>query len=157
MKTEAIAVPEEAITLTPPRGCVVYFLMDGEECIYVGSSMRLLSRLGAHLWRKLNQSEFHFDHIRYVHVSRKKMAKTERYWIKTLRPRFNGSVAGNGVGGGRPRIKFERRQISAHLSVGLYNRLTALVEERRCSKNILLTIMIENEVERMENGGDLHP
>ncbi len=74
-------VPEEAIVFPLVRGPVVYFLMLGTECVYVGSTKKLGARM--------HQHKIEFDSIRYIHVERSLLLETERFWIKELKPRHN--------------------------------------------------------------------
>jgi hypothetical protein len=63
---------------------LVYFLLLGEECVYVGQSIRLLARMNAHA--RAGKS---FDGVYILHVPRSKLDLTERFWIRRLSPTLN--------------------------------------------------------------------
>lgn len=71
----------------------VYFLLDGEEVVYVGQTVHLAARVQAH------QARFQFDRVLYVHVSREEdLDAVEATFIKALKPKGNRSG-----GNARPR------------------------------------------------------
>lgn len=85
-------VPKEAIAFHLVRGPVVYFLMLGDECVYVGSTCSLSTRIGTHQATTRKHPELGFDAVRYIHVERSKLLETERYWQKKLKPRNRMAV-----------------------------------------------------------------
>lgn len=80
-------IPEEAIGFPLICGPVVYFLMLGDECVYVGSTCQLATRIGTHLATK--RPAFAFNHVRYINVEKSQLNAVEKHWIRALRPRFN--------------------------------------------------------------------
>jgi hypothetical protein len=121
--TKVVSVPEEAITHHYPDGPVVYFLMQGEECVYVGSSKSLTQRLPDHLRKRIKRPEWTFDSVRYIHVDRSMMLETERYWIKEIQPKLNV------VNIGRPRRGHEVVAVGIRLPVEIYQQLKRLAEK----------------------------
>jgi hypothetical protein len=65
--------------------CAVYFLMSGDEVVYVGQTTNLYARIGGHREDKV------WDRILFLPTPRKDLDATERHWIATLRPKYNTS------------------------------------------------------------------
>jgi hypothetical protein len=63
----------------------VYFLMSGDEIVYVGQTTNLYARIGSHREAKI------WDRILFLSVPRENLDATERYWIATLQPKYNTS------------------------------------------------------------------
>ncbi len=92
--TKTATVPAEAIAFPLVSGPVVYFLMFGEECVYVGASKNLHLRLPDHINRSRRDDDRVFDSVRYIHVDRSRLYETESFWIKELKPRLNRASLG---------------------------------------------------------------
>lgn len=71
-----------------PKNSGVYFLVSGDEVVYVGQAVSVLRRLHDHAHR-LGKA---FDSAYWLDVPRADLADVERVWIERLRPRYN--VAG---------------------------------------------------------------
>lgn len=69
-------------------GPCVYFLLDGDEVVYVGSSRFGLKRIGWHVGR------YRFDRIAVLEVQDDERLRTEYGYIAQLRPKHNR----NGLG-----------------------------------------------------------
>lgn len=63
--------------------CYVYFLLDGDEIVYVGMSDTLQSRFHAHTKDKK------FDGVSWIQVSKHDQKYIEAYYIVTLKPKYN--------------------------------------------------------------------
>lgn len=62
----------------------VYFLMDGEEVIYIGKSLNPFARIGAHVLEK------DFDGVFVLPVDEKDLTDYEGALIVYFKPRLNG-------------------------------------------------------------------
>ncbi len=88
-KAERALIPEEAITFNHVVGPVVYFLMQGQECVYVGATKTLGIRIDQHFNGTAKHKPKVFDSVRYIHVESSMLLETERYWINALEPVLN--------------------------------------------------------------------
>jgi hypothetical protein len=72
-----------------PLEPVVYFLISGDEVVYVGQTCNLLTRIGNH------QSTYagKFDSFAFLPVARENLLAEEKKWIILLNPRLNGPPA----------------------------------------------------------------
>jgi hypothetical protein len=75
----------------PPPVAVVYFLVSGEEIVYVGQSVGLPGRIDQH------RKEKDFDRVFYLTVPRDDLNAVEAAFIVHLKPRLNGRM-GSGMG-----------------------------------------------------------
>ena len=66
--------------------CYVYFLLDGNEIVYVGLSDTLQNRFHAHTKDKK------FDRVSWIQVKRHDQKYIEAYYIVTLKPKYNKFV-----------------------------------------------------------------
>lgn len=66
----------------PPVG-YVYFLMDGEEVVYVGQTCDLKNRIGRHRKDKA------FTGVYFVRVRVDRLLERERHYIRKFNPRYN--------------------------------------------------------------------
>lgn len=62
----------------------VYFLLQGNEVVYVGQSVNIYARIGAHHIKN-------FDRFAYVLCSADMLDRLESLYIHCLRPRLNGN------------------------------------------------------------------
>lgn len=70
----------------------IYFLCDGMEVVYVGQSVAVFNRVSSHMYLTEGKYDYKkFDHARvyYVPCPKDELTETERYWIRTLRPKYN--------------------------------------------------------------------
>lgn len=63
--------------------CYVYFLLDGDEIVYVGMSDTLQNRFHAHTKDKK------FDGVSWIQVNKRDQKYIEAYYIITLKPKYN--------------------------------------------------------------------
>ena len=70
----------------PPRICGVYFLIDGQDVVYVGQSADVVRRVNEHHDRDRKT----FETAMYLPCSLGELDELEEYFINTLKPRFNG-------------------------------------------------------------------
>ena len=63
----------------------VYFLMEGESCVYVGQTTNLPCRLQGHL----ADNEKRFDAVYYLEVTGGKLNGKEKEIIRSLKPEYN--------------------------------------------------------------------
>lgn len=63
----------------------IYFLIDGQEVVYVGQSMNLPLRIHQH--RRANEKKF--DRFTVYPCPAKLLDKIERHYIQLLRPKYN--------------------------------------------------------------------
>lgn len=68
------------------RSCGVYFLVQGQEVVYVGQSVNIYSRISQHSDKK-------FDKYAFVPCEAELLDKLESLYIHTLKPRLNGNVS----------------------------------------------------------------
>ena len=64
----------------------VYFLYDNENLVYIGSTLRLHSRMDAHLKSKV------FNHIFYIPIKKSKLRQVEASLIKFYKPPYNSEA-----------------------------------------------------------------
>ena len=64
----------------------VYFLIDGDEVVYVGQSLNIFSRINNHKDKK-------FDRYAYVNCDPNVMDRLESLYIHFLKPKLNGLYA----------------------------------------------------------------
>lgn len=65
--------------------CHVYFLIDGDEVVYVGQSRDLTHRIETHLKDERKK----FDRVLTLECDRRSLLATESHFIRLLRPRYN--------------------------------------------------------------------
>lgn len=81
-------LPPEAVRLLPGemrrhrRGSYVYFLFNGDECVYIGKTAKLLSRVFEHAKSKA------FGDVYFLECGDDR-GEIEAHWIRALRPRLN--------------------------------------------------------------------
>lgn len=76
---------EIALTAVPwNRATGIYFLLDGNEVIYVGQSVHVWSRIASHGANK------QFDRIAFVPCEADELDKLESFYIHALQPKANG-------------------------------------------------------------------
>lgn len=68
---------------TPKIICGVYFLMLGDECVYVGQSVSICSRVVEHI------TKYPFDSVYFIEVPPGHLDRVERQYIRKLRPKHN--------------------------------------------------------------------
>ena len=71
----------------------VYFLIKGNEVVYVGQSEDVPVRIRSHKHGGLIE----FDHVYYLHVSPEKLVEVEKYYIRLLKPKRNRAGIKNPV------------------------------------------------------------
>lgn len=78
-------IPYDAIPATREHttGSFIYFLMDGDECVYVGQTANLRQRILGHGGKT-------FDRTMFIHVDDGIRLSAEQEWISRLRPKYNG-------------------------------------------------------------------
>src|SRR5258708_30571573 len=77
---------ENCQLLQPPNYSGVYFLLRGEEIVYVGQSKNVACRIAAHINKKF------FDSILIMSVPLEALSSVETYWIGQLKPVLNRSM-----------------------------------------------------------------
>lgn len=92
---DELRVPEQAFS-RPPSEAGIYFLWKDGECVYVGQSRHILSRVGEHCAR----GEKDFDSYSYVACEADFLDAFEAAYQLLLRPRMN--LNDNGVPKHRP-------------------------------------------------------
>lgn len=73
-----------AVSVYPSHPPCIYFLIEGEEVVYVGQSICLEQRLATHSREKA------FDRVAYLQVEREDLNAVESAFIRYLKPRLNG-------------------------------------------------------------------
>lgn len=68
----------------------VYFLLDGNEVVYVGQSVCVYSRIGQHIDKR-------FDRYAFVPCAIDALDKLESLYIHCLRPKLNGKQGKNAM------------------------------------------------------------
>lgn len=72
-----------AINVSDDTFCGVYFLIRGNEIVYVGQSVNVPSRINQH------RKDKRFDRAVYVPCTRQRVSALERHWIERLDPEYN--------------------------------------------------------------------
>lgn len=88
LSNAALLTADEIVAGALPVGptCGVYFLVQGNEVVYVGQSRNVFVRVSTHAHGKA------FDRYAYVPCSATALDKLESLYIHVLRPRLNGNV-----------------------------------------------------------------
>lgn len=121
-------VPKDAAVVTDQsEGSYVYFLMNGDECIYVGQTANLRKRISEH---RLTRN---FTHSVFLHVAPDARIEVERHWIKALKPKENRS-GGNYT---------DSRMVSMRIPDALWKRLGVIAKQQNMSRNNLIVESIE--------------
>ena len=81
-----------AASVVAPKLCGVYFLIHQNKIVYVGQSVNVWSRIGAHAAEGKT-----FSSASFVVCDKKHLDVVEALYIHTLRPRLNGNVSPSGV------------------------------------------------------------
>lgn len=87
------------------RGSCIYFLTLGNECVYIGETIRLSMRVGMHAVDK------DFDSVYYFNCPDSDRKTIERELITEHRPRLNAQLYG-----AKSRVKVERLDIGGDAS-----------------------------------------
>lgn len=66
-------------------GSYVYFLCINKECVYIGQTTRLQSRIAGHR----RNPRMTFDSVFFIHVDPECRISTEHEWIASIKPRLN--------------------------------------------------------------------
>lgn len=108
-----------AFELTPFYcGPAVYFLVSGDEVVYVGQTVCLLKRLADHFGRDIHTFG-QFDRIFFLPTPAVDLLRVEAFWIAKLCPRLNSSPES------RARNKAKSDEYSRRLWAELLPRLIA--------------------------------
>lgn len=67
----------------------IYFLFDGDEIVYVGQSVDIMTRVGAHLRDKV------FDSFNYIECDLCDLNNLEATYILELKPKYNQALPQN--------------------------------------------------------------
>lgn len=67
----------------------IYFLFDGDEIVYVGQSVDIMTRIGAHLRDKI------FDSFNYIECGLRDLNNLEATYILELKPKYNTTLPKN--------------------------------------------------------------
>lgn len=70
--------------------CGVYFLFSGDECVYVGKSLQVHTRVREH--RTKNSTKKEFDSYAFIPCEAGKLDELEAHYIAMMRPRLNESL-----------------------------------------------------------------
>lgn len=100
----------------------VYFLCAGKEIIYVGQSVNLATRIGAHYGEKAGL----FDRVFFLPVPKERLNDVELAFITALSPRLN-RTSGNGEkrsaeGGGRPLKEGQVEILRRYKVLGVFSK-----------------------------------
>jgi GIY-YIG catalytic domain len=86
-------------------GAGVYILIYKERTMYVGSSARLMQRLGQHFYK----GTIVFDEIKIIPCKKEELRVCERAAVRRYKPQLN-----RGTGFGREKFTFEQLGIDIH-------------------------------------------
>ncbi len=100
MTLSTTALPKGTVQYALPPYCIYFLLCEG-EVVYVGKTGRLGVRTEHHRDGTKNMPPKVFDEVQFLAVSKADAPSKERYWIRTLQPRYN--INGKTVGAHRPR------------------------------------------------------
>jgi len=77
-------LPLDAKRLDENPGYCLYFLIDGDEVVYIGYTASLLARV------KIHRKDKEFTDVYYLDcLSKEKVLQLEEYYIKTFQPKHN--------------------------------------------------------------------
>jgi predicted GIY-YIG superfamily endonuclease len=79
---DAFSAPEEFIL---KKIACVYFLLQGDEIVYIGQTVDIHNRISVHT-RKKNKK---FNKVLYHEVKKKNLLIVENYLIKKYKPKYN--------------------------------------------------------------------
>lgn len=82
---DSVPIHELQELALPPRICGVYFLISGNEIVYVGQSADVVRRVNEHFDRGRKK----FDSVMYLPCSLGEVDEIEEHFIKALTPRYN--------------------------------------------------------------------
>lgn len=88
-----VSVPQAVVPIT--RSPHIYFLMDGNEVVYIGQTEWLLSRVATHIRGSHSTKEKQFDGVCVYPVSRDRMSFLEMLNIRHYRPKYNKDIYPN--------------------------------------------------------------
>ena len=71
----------------------VYFLVQGDEVVYVGQSLNVMQRVATHVTNRRNGDPIAFDSASWVSVPRSDLDDVESAFFWLLSPRHNGFPA----------------------------------------------------------------
>lgn len=82
---KSLLTSQQIVNQSTPWGNLsgVYFLIDGNEVVYVGQSVNVFSRINSHKDKK-------FDRYAYVNCDQSMMDRLESLYIHFLQPKLNG-------------------------------------------------------------------
>jgi hypothetical protein len=86
-----VPIPE----IEPPRYVGIYFLLDGDEIVYVGQSTNVLGRIPAHRARRNHKHERHrmqWDRAAWLPLAEHDLDAYEGALIRRLTPRYNAGA-----------------------------------------------------------------
>jgi hypothetical protein len=92
-----MSVAYDSVDVSAIMGPGLYFLLQGETCVYVGQSKDMLTRVYAHHGAKRRRTPtwlralqmMRFDRIEVLPMPLAALDKAEREWISALRPKYN--------------------------------------------------------------------
>ena len=67
----------------------IYFLINKDEIVYVGQTMRLIPRITIHLGGDVRSAVEHFDRVRFFTCDQGDLDRYEGALIRALRPRYS--------------------------------------------------------------------
>lgn len=78
---------KEDFSFPPLPNCMIYFLLQGEEVVYVGQTTKGIVR-------PLSHSDKQFDGIKVLFVDKEDLDETEGYFIAKYKPKYNSKITG---------------------------------------------------------------
>lgn len=72
----------------PPVICGIYFLMRGDQVVYIGQSINVVSRVCTHM----REGKKNFDHFRYMPCDFNDLDKIEASFISMFDPEYNSTM-----------------------------------------------------------------
>ena len=108
------------------NGCGIYFLVDGEEIVYVGCSKHALTRVANHIFNKK------FDRCALLPCTLEEMLELETRYIIKYRPRYNSKDK---------RLLVNRAPLATVGDQGAIERTTTILLGRDTTGPVLFTII----------------
>ena len=112
-----------------PAICGIYLLLIKDRVFYVGQSVNVYSRLAQH------RTERQFDKAMFIEVKQRDLARVEKFFILTLRPKWN-------------RVGMKRPGRSPHKRHAM--KLLTLIDYDRHRKILLWKQKIEKTLQALE-------
>lgn len=122
-----------ALASLATRGAGIYFLCDGDACVYVGQAVNIAARVVHH-------AEKVFDSVYFIYEDRANLTRIEKELIVRLLPKYNNCATaraarngGSASGAERPRTVSPKRKEDVTVTFdGLMEEVSKALPTKRC-------------------------